>query len=309
MALRLVLDRRLPPSIRLAVSPIAAALVGMRFVDGRGFDGCGGDAGPAHRSPRLHVTPYDQPRRPGVQRPIRPGRQGQATRAAHTRPDPVGRSRFVASQLDPRGFAHCTASSPRRSQGGDGASADDFATACARLRELLETDLRYRMRRLAEDGLRGLFVDLRVWVRFEEGVLNVDTRCDGDISLAAGRLTLMPTILRDRMVVLVSEPTQSVLLLYPVRAASGCGGGALPSMAELRMLAGGSRLSLLQDLHEPRSLEEVTHRHRMDAQSARKELAALTASGLLSSCPESAGQYVRTAFASALIAPWCGACS
>ena len=45
-----------------------------------------------------------------------------------------------------------------------------------RIRDLLDADIAFRARRLAEGGLERVFADLQPWVRWQDGLLQVSTR-------------------------------------------------------------------------------------------------------------------------------------
>ncbi|MDF2712214.1 MAG: ArsR family transcriptional regulator [Nonomuraea muscovyensis] len=276
MAVRLLLDRRQPASIQLKVSPIVAALTGMRFADSpRIFPLASGESA-THRSSLVHIT---------LRRPSGVARLGCARRLKRQRPAP------------PRPHQHH----------GRVPRPDDVPLSPPlwdRLRDLLEADLRHRMRRLAEGGLVDFFADLHPWVHFDGEILRVDTRCDAEPSACTNGLILMPTLLSNRVVLLAAEPPKPAVLLYPTRGAAGWA-----SLDHLHRLVGNCRLSLLEDLRQPRTADELANRHHMDPQSTRRHLTTLPSAGLLSMQCRPAEQYECTHVASALVAPQCASCS
>ncbi|MEZ0073216.1 hypothetical protein ABH927_002562 [Planotetraspora sp. GP83] len=108
----------------------------------------------------------------------------------------------------------------------------------ARLRDVLEADLRYRMSRLANGGLPLLLSDLNPGIRLDGSTLLVDTMCDSEHSTSTSNLILMPAVLRDRVIVLLTEAQpRTAVLFYPVSGMPTARPSAGPYVSSLHDLA------------------------------------------------------------------------
>jgi hypothetical protein len=295
MTVRVLLRPDKPASIQLKISPIVAAMTGLRF-SGRwvvGDPGGCSTAGPWVPSSVVHSTPFRSPEPvggPGVESVCRP--RGRRQREQVSSPRAVPPFMRLLGRVAP-----CPGPSdegrPETHRPG--------------LREVLEADLRHRFTRLAAAGIPGLFADLHPGVRLDGDVLHVDTGCDTEIS--SGCVVLMPSVRCERLVLLVAEPPNPLLLLYPARSAGRPEAVTASTAASGLGRAVGEGLPLLLDLHEPRTVDELAGRHDMHPQCARQHLATLTSAGLLAPCAEYPARYERTSLAGLLCSPWCDRCS
>jgi len=179
--------------------------------------------------------------------------------------------------------------------------------AWPQLRVVLEADLCYRMHRLAAGGTAGLFADLHPLVRLEDDVLNVETRCDAEPIAAVGELVLVPSVRCDRVIVLGENPHHPPVLVYPARGAEDLDLRGTPSHT-LRTVIDDGPLPLLLDLSQPRTVDELAHRHRLPEQRVRTQLSALESAGLLVTCSRTPTRYQRSNLAGLLVSPWCEDC-
>jgi hypothetical protein len=167
---------------------------------------------------------------------------------------------------------------------------------------LLQQDLVYRAQRLVSGGIAAVFDDLHPRVSLRGGVLTVRTRCTTESVVAANSLTLTPSAYSDRVVLFPTVPGQAPLLIYP---ALGADPGPNPAEQALGGLLDDQVLPLLHDLREPRTVDELAHRHRIPSVRAREQVEWLTAAGLLT---VSDSGYRGTALASLLTSPVCSSC-
>lgn len=176
-----------------------------------------------------------------------------------------------------------------------------------RVHDLLEADSAHRMRRLAEGGLGCLFSEMLPWVELDDEALRVKTRCDDETLTRTSGLTLMPTLLSDRVVVLVPESPGLPVLLYPAHDADG----DRSTMPAWRDWAGRADLllRLLLFLQRPRTVDEMACAQRTDASGIRPHLDLLSTAGLLVTRQAPTVRYERTSVASALVAPSCPSCA
>ena len=128
-----------------------------------------------------------------------------------------------------------------------------------RMRSLLEHDVMYRARQIADGGTARLFCDLDQGVSWCDGVLRIDGSCEGFMNLDERGLLLVPSVfVWPKVTTLWQEPWQPTLA-YPAR-----GVGMLwspeeaPSAPEaLERLVGRTRATLLNALDSPRSTTEL----------------------------------------------------
>jgi hypothetical protein len=294
MTVQVLLRHDEPASIQLKVSPVIAAMTGLRFSGPwlAGEPGRCSAAGPWGHNSVVHSTP------------------GRATgsasgRSVGTTCHPNGRRR--RDQPTPRPGPPSTRLLYRVSPCPGPSEEDRFGIRRPGLWDVLEADLRHRFRRLASGGVHALFADLHPGVRLDGDVLHVDTGCDAE-PISTGCLVLMPSVRCERLVLLAAEPPNPLLLLYPVRS-MGRQEPLTTSTASGLRRAVGEGLPLLLDLHEPRTVDELAGRHDMHPQSARRHLATLASAGLLAPCAEYPARYERTSLAGLLCNPWCDRCS
>jgi DNA-binding transcriptional ArsR family regulator len=151
-----------------------------------------------------------------------------------------------------------------------------------RIRDLLDGDIAFRARRLADGGLERLFADLDPSVRFDGDTLAVGGRGEGHRDLAGEGLVLMPSAFVWPGVVLVLDLPWQPTLIYPARGIAGLWQPppAQPPVALGRLL-GRSRAKLLLALAEPASTAALARRLGHSPSAVSKHLSALRDAGLL----------------------------
>jgi DNA-binding transcriptional ArsR family regulator len=164
----------------------------------------------------------------------------------------------------------------------------DYWEACfepywTRMRTVLEADVVYRGRVMAQAGLAAMFAGIDPHVRLDDTVLRVRLRSDLSYrTSAAGRgLTLTPSLFSRRAAAPIS-PEEPPHLMYPAR-----GLGTLwetqtttPPTALLGLI-GRVRAQLLGLLETPRSSTELAVRLDVTPSAVNQHLRALRAAGLL----------------------------
>jgi DNA-binding transcriptional ArsR family regulator len=153
-----------------------------------------------------------------------------------------------------------------------------------RIRDLLDGDIAFRARRLADGGLERLFADLDPSIRFDGDTLAVSGRGEGYRDLAGEGLVLMPSAFVWPGVVLVLDPPWQPTLIYPARGIAGLWqppAGQPP--AALGRLLGLTRAKLLLALAEPASTTILARRLGHSPSGVSEHLAALHGAGLLTS--------------------------
>jgi DNA-binding transcriptional ArsR family regulator len=147
------------------------------------------------------------------------------------------------------------------------------------VRELLERDVAYRARRLAEGGLARLFEDLAPVVALRGHELRVRERRTAAIELDEKGLLLSPSAFIAPRVVTMLEPP---VLVYPARGTAAlldlvpddCG----PALSRL---IGPTRAEILALLEEPSSTTVLAHRLRRSPGNVADHLAVLRKAGLV----------------------------
>jgi len=151
-----------------------------------------------------------------------------------------------------------------------------------RLRSLLEGDVLYRARRLADLGAQGLFADMHPELSFEDGELRVEKPFEVNVALGGRGLLFVPSAFAWPLLVAITEPPWQPTLIYPTR-----GVGALwdpeqlPQPEALRALLGERRASVLGALDVPRSTIELARRLGVSPGSVSQHLGVLRMAGLV----------------------------
>nr|WP_250288811.1 DUF5937 family protein [Streptomyces atroolivaceus] len=154
-----------------------------------------------------------------------------------------------------------------------------------RLRALLEADIAFRSRRLAEVGFERLLGEISLKLRWADSTLTVSgTRGDHSRVLGGQGLVLMPSVFVWPEVVGGYEPPWQPAVICPAR---GIGGlwteSARRTPDALARLLGRARADVLCALGEPAGTSAPAHRLSLAPSSVSAHLSALRAAGLLTS--------------------------
>jgi DNA-binding transcriptional ArsR family regulator len=173
-----------------------------------------------------------------------------------------------------------------------------------RIRSLLEQDVLYRARQIADGGTRRLFADLDESVSFNEGELRVDCDCKGDLDLDERGLLLVPSVFVWPKVTLVSAEPWQPTLIYPARGAGMLWGPEpAPAPDALERLLGRTRATLLMSLDSPRSTTDLAGALGLSPGGVSQHLSVLRDAGLISGRRVArAVLYLRSAEGDALLA-------
>jgi DNA-binding transcriptional ArsR family regulator len=147
------------------------------------------------------------------------------------------------------------------------------------VRELLERDVAYRARRLAEGGLARLFEDLAPVVALRGHVLRVRERRAAAVELDGQGLLLSPSAFVAPRVATMLEPP---VLVYPARGTAALL-GSRPSEngPALSRLIGPTRAEILALLEEPATTTMLAHRLRRSPGNVADHLTVLRKAGLI----------------------------
>jgi DNA-binding transcriptional ArsR family regulator len=198
---------------------------------------------------------------------------------------------------------------PRRAIGELAELMRDYWKRCLaedwpRIRSLLEQDVLYRARQIADGGTSRLFADLDPSVGWKDGVLRIDCgECESDVDLDERGLLLVPSVfVWPKVTIVTAEPWQPALA-YPAR-----GIGMLWSPEQLappdalEKLLGRTRASLLDALDSPRSTTELAGALSLTPGGVSQHLSILRDAGLV--CGRRVARvvlYLRTAEGDALV--------
>lgn len=135
-----------------------------------------------------------------------------------------------------------------------------------RARSVLQADLVYRARIMAEGGADALFTDLANRLRWRDGVLTIrwDRRPPVDpnqVEVDGRGLVLIPTCFAHGAITAL-DPGPAPVIMYPARGLATMTENrqASPAFPALRRLLGEPRARLLVLLDEPASTTELAHR-------------------------------------------------
>jgi DNA-binding transcriptional ArsR family regulator len=165
-----------------------------------------------------------------------------------------------------------------------------------RIRALLEGDVLYRARQIADGGVRRLLSDLHDQVRFENNSVLIDKRPQLARDLEGQGLLLVPSAFVWPKLGAIVEPPWQPTLIYPARGVGMLwehSRAATPTT--LARLLGERRTRVLADLDAPRSTTDIALRLGLSPPSVSQHLAALRNAGLVH--PSRVGRavlYMRT---------------
>jgi hypothetical protein len=151
-----------------------------------------------------------------------------------------------------------------------------------RLRMVLEGDVLYRARQMADGGAKQLFSDLHPELVFDGEALRMEKPFEQDVALDGRGLLFVPSaFVWPKLAAITKQPWQPTLI-YPAR---GVGmlwepvGTAQPET--LADLLGERRAAVLSSLDAPRSTTEVAQRLDVSPASVSQHLGVLRAAGLV----------------------------
>ncbi len=151
-----------------------------------------------------------------------------------------------------------------------------------RIRALLEGDVLYRARRLADGGAARLAADLHPEVSLSGGALRIDMPYELEADLGGQGLVLVPSAFTWPRPAVAAEPPWHPFLVYPARGVGALwepGGAAAP--AALAALLGERRATVLGALGTPRSTTELARALDLSPGSVSQHLSVLRDAGLV----------------------------
>ena len=154
--------------------------------------------------------------------------------------------------------------------------------AWPRVRALLEADIGYRSRRLAEGGLDRLFADLSQTLHWTGDTLVRDPGGDEHVDLGGRGVLLMPSVFKWEEAIVITQPPWQPTISYPARGLGDLWQPPhLSPPAALERLVGRTRATLLTALDEPASTTSLAHQHHLAPATVSEHLTVLRAAGLV----------------------------
>lgn len=155
-----------------------------------------------------------------------------------------------------------------------------------RMKSLLEHDIRYRSRQLADGGTRELFADLDPSITWQDdGILRIEKRecADTVVQLDERGLLLLPSAFAWPKVVLVTAAPWQPTVAYPARGVGMLWEPERPAAPDaLSRLLGSGRASVLSALDRPRSTTDLARVLGISPGGVSQHLSVLHSAGLVS---------------------------
>jgi hypothetical protein len=180
-----------------------------------------------------------------------------------------------------------------------------------RMLGVLEADIAYRARVLADGGAAAVFDDLHHAVRWSDGELRIHGPgiseavwpfAAKEVVLDGRSLILSPTVLGWPDICVVTKPVTAGLLHYPARAVATVWEARRPAPDALAALLGRTRAELLVQLAEPGTTGELAGRLGVTPGAVSQHLGVLRGAGLVATRREGrAVLHLRTERAQALL--------
>ncbi|MFD5429026.1 DUF5937 family protein [Streptomyces sp. NPDC127084] len=154
-----------------------------------------------------------------------------------------------------------------------------------RLRALLEADIAYHSRRLADVGLEGMLRELHPRLEWDgTSTLTLDKTGDHRRDLGGAGLVLMPSVFSWPDVISGFDPPWQPTLVYPARGIAGLWAPPSTRTPEtLARLLGRVRAEVLRALDDPTGTTALAHRLGLAPSSVSAHLSVLRDAGLLRS--------------------------
>ncbi|WNI18166.1 ArsR/SmtB family transcription factor [Actinacidiphila sp. ITFR-21] len=153
-----------------------------------------------------------------------------------------------------------------------------------RLRAVLEADVAYHARRLADGGMQRLFTGLHPKLSWFDGALTATGHSPQLPEPAGQGLVLVPSVFFWPEAGSAFDPPWQPTVVYPARGIGGLWAetGPTASIALIRLL-GANRAAILTGLDAPTTTTALAHRHALAMSSISAHLVVLRDAGLLAS--------------------------
>lgn len=150
----------------------------------------------------------------------------------------------------------------------------------SRLREVLDADITFRARQLADSGVAVTLNDLDPKIRWRDGRLRVAARASERCELTGRGLVLMPSVFGWPLVAVMYDPPA---VIYPARGIARLWQPPPSADGALPQLIGRTRAAILTTLADPATTSGVAVRCGLSIATASEHLAVLRAAKLVTS--------------------------
>ncbi|HKB31611.1 MAG TPA: DUF5937 family protein [Streptosporangiaceae bacterium] len=151
-----------------------------------------------------------------------------------------------------------------------------------RLRDVLDADITYRARQLADEGTGPALGGLDRRIRWRDsGQLVVDIRAHGEGVVTRHGLVLMPSVFVWPGLGVMFEPPWQPTIGYPARGIATLWHAPPPSPEDVARLIGRTRSAVLLALADPASTTGLAARCALPVSTVSEHLAVLRAAGLV----------------------------
>jgi DNA-binding transcriptional ArsR family regulator len=151
-----------------------------------------------------------------------------------------------------------------------------------RIRALLEGDVLYRARRLALEGVDGLFADLHQRLRWEDDVLSYDKQYEAYVELGGRGLLLIPSVfVWPGILCQIEEPWQPTICYAPRGVGNLWEPQAPGSRGAIDELIGDTRAEILRTLEIPMTTSELATKLGVTSAAVSQQLAVLRRAGVV----------------------------
>lgn len=153
-----------------------------------------------------------------------------------------------------------------------------------RLRAVLEADIAYHARRLADGGMQRLFTGLHPKLSWSEGALTAAGHTTHLPEFGGQGLVLVPSVFFWPEAGTAFDPPWQPSVVYPARGIGGLWAETGPTAsAAMVALLGANRAAILSGLDAPSTTTALAHRHALALSSVSAHLSVLRDAGLLAS--------------------------
>jgi DNA-binding transcriptional ArsR family regulator len=150
------------------------------------------------------------------------------------------------------------------------------------IESLLDADVAYRSRQLADRGLRPMLEGIDPRITWRDDGVHLQDRASDTVDLAGRGLVLMPSAFSWPNVIAISAEPWQPTIAYPARGIAGLWDKPAPPPDALVRLLGKTRATVLASLDRPASTTSLAQRHGLSPAGASRHLIALRDAGLVS---------------------------
>lgn len=150
------------------------------------------------------------------------------------------------------------------------------------LRDVLDADVTFRARQLADAGVAATLGDLHPRIRWRDGALRVGVRGHQERTVSDDGIVLVPSVFAWPGLGVMLDPPWQPTVIYPARGISDIWQPARRAAGEVSRLIGRTRAVVLTALAQPASTTGLAARCGLPVSTVSEHLAVLRAGGLVS---------------------------